>query len=143
MSEQNRPLRLVKEVPAPPERVFEAWLDPAALARFMCPAEGSSVARAEVDARAGGAFLIVMHIGGQDLPHRGEYLEIVPHERLVFTWLSHVAGPGSRVTLTFEPLASGHTRLTLEHVGLDESVRGKHEQGWTQILKALAAATPP
>jgi uncharacterized protein YndB with AHSA1/START domain len=140
MSETNPSLRLVKEVPAPPHRVFDAWLDPTALTRFMCPAEGSRVAKAEVDARVGGAFLIVMHIGGRDLPHRGEYLEIVPYERLVFTWLSHVAGPGSRVSLTFEPLANDRTRLTLEHEGLDESVRGKHEQGWTLILNALAAA---
>ena len=142
MSESRPSVRLVHDIPAAPRRVFEAWLDPAALARFMCPAEGSRVSKAEVDARVGGAFLILMHIGGKDLPHRGEYIEIVPHERLAFTWLSHVAGPGSRVTLTFEPSASGHTRLTLEHVGLEEAVRSKHEAGWSAILSCLARDPP-
>jgi uncharacterized protein YndB with AHSA1/START domain len=130
---------LVRTVPAPPRKVFEAWFDPAVLQRFMCPSAGSSVARVEVDARVGGSFLIMMHVAGKDLPHRGQYLEIVRYERLVFTWNSHVAGEGSRVTLRFEPLPGYQTLLTLEHVGLAEAVRAQHEGGWAHILDALAA----
>src|SRR5690348_6645127 len=88
-------------VPAPLRTVFEAWLDPKALRHFMCPAPGTRVTRAESDPRVGGKFLIVMHVGGEDLPHRGEYLEITRYTRMVFTWLSVHAGEASRFTLRF------------------------------------------
>ncbi|HEX6277963.1 MAG TPA: SRPBCC domain-containing protein [Polyangiaceae bacterium] len=142
MNESAPSVRLVKEIPADPRRVFRAWLDPLALQRFMCPMQGASVPKAETDARVGGKFLVVMRIGEKDLPHHGEYLEIVPYERLVFTWLSHRASGNSRVTLTFEAIASG-TRLTLEHRGLDDdSARRDHEHGWTMILACLASDVP-
>jgi uncharacterized protein YndB with AHSA1/START domain len=97
-------------VPAPPRMVFEAWLDPEALGRFMCPTPGSRVTRVECDARVGGKFLIVMNVGGQDLPHHGEYLEIARYTRLVFTWLSVYAGEGSRVTLRSPSIPAARPR---------------------------------
>jgi uncharacterized protein YndB with AHSA1/START domain len=126
-------------IPAPPPAVFEAWLDREALQRFMCGGPGVRVTRAECDPRVGGQFLIVMNVQGHDLPHRGDYLEIERHKRIVFTWLSHLAGEGSRVTLTFEEAPGGQTRLTLEHVGLaDADIRGKHHGGWSHILTELS-----
>ena len=130
-------LTLVRTIPAPPRRVFEAWLDQRALLRFMCPAEGASVSRVEVEPRVGGSFLIVMNVGGLDLPHRGEYLEIERYQRLVFTWNSAPAGEGSRVTLRFEALPNEQTRLTLEHAGLAQAARAPHQSGWTHILGEL------
>jgi uncharacterized protein YndB with AHSA1/START domain len=127
-------------IPAPPRTVFEAWLDPEALRRFMCPAPGTSVTRAECDPRVGGKFLVVMNVGGQDLPHRGEYLEIERYTRIVFTWLSAHAGEGSRVTLHFAESPGGQTKLTLEHVGLaDAEIRTRHHSGWSSILAELSA----
>jgi len=127
-------------VPALPRKVFEAWLDPDALRRFMCPAPGSHVSRAECDPRVGGKFLIVMNVGGNDIPHRGEYLEIERYTRLVFTWRSPHAGEGSRVTLHFAESPGGETKVTLEHVGLpDAEVRARHHDGWSRILAELAA----
>ena len=126
-------------VPAPPRTVFEAWLDPKALRRFMFAAPGGRVTRAEADPRVGGKFLIVMHIAGKDIPHHGEYLEIERYTLLVFTWLSPLAGEGSRVTLRFAEDPGG-TKLRLEHVGLAEAeTRRKHHDGWGNILKELAA----
>ena len=128
-------------VPAPPRQVFEAWLDPKALRQFMCPEAGSHVTHAESEPRVGGKFLIVMNVGGQDLPHRGEYLEITRYTRLVFTWRSAHAGEGSRVTLHFAEAPGGKTKLTLEHVGLpDAEIRARHESGWSNILKELSAS---
>ena len=130
-------------VPAPPRTVFEAWLDPEALRRFMCPAPGTRVTRAECDPRVGGKFLIVMNVGGQDLPHRGEYLEIERHTRMVFTWVSAHAGEGSRVTLRFVEIPGGRTRLTLEHVGLPDAEQANHHSGWSNILAELSALDGP
>src|SRR5687767_2834522 len=111
-------------IPAPPRVVFEAWLDPKALQRFMCGGPGVTVTKVECDPRVGGRFLIVMNVEGHEIEHRGEYLEIERYERLVFTWLSPYAGAGSRVTLRFAQGRKGETRLSLEHVGLAESERG-------------------
>jgi uncharacterized protein YndB with AHSA1/START domain len=129
-------------IPAPPRVVFEAWLDREALQRFMCGGPGVRVTRAECDPRVGGKFLIVMNVEGHDLPHQGEYLEIERYTRIVFTWRSHLAGEGSRVTLSFAESGRGETRLTLEHVGLaDAEIRSKHHGGWSHILTELFALT--
>jgi len=129
-------------IPAPPRVVFEAWLDREALQRFMRGGPEVRVTRAECDPRVGGQFLIVMNVKGHDLPHHGEYLEIERYERIVFTWRSHLAGEGSRVTLTFAEAPRRQTRLTLEHVGLaDAEIRGKHHVGWSHILTELSGVT--
>jgi uncharacterized protein YndB with AHSA1/START domain len=131
-------------IPAPPRLVFEAWLDREALQRFMCGGPGVRVTRAECDPRVGGQFLVVMNVEGHELPHRGEYLEIERYTRIVFTWLSHLAGEGSRVTLTFAEAPRRQTRLTLEHVGLaDAEIRGKHHGGWSHILSELLSILRP
>jgi len=120
--------------------VFEAWLDAEALRRFMCPAPGSWVSRAECDPRVGGKFLIVMNVGGRDIAHSGEYLEIERYTRIVFTWRSPTAGEGSRVTLRFADAPGGQTQLILEHEGLpDAEVRSDHHSGWSHILMELSA----
>ena len=123
-----------------PQAAFDAWLDPAALAIFMCPQPGGSVGKVTVDARVGGRFLITMIVGGKELPHHGEYLEIERYTRLAFTWRSHHAGDGSRVLITFAPAdpAGRTTRLVLEHSGLDEAAVAPHTVGWTNILERLA-----
>jgi uncharacterized protein YndB with AHSA1/START domain len=139
MKESAPTVFIERLLPAPPRTVFDAWLDPEALRRFMCPMPGTRITHAECDARVGGRFLIVMNIGGQDLPHHGQYLEIERYTRLVFTWLSAVAGEGSRVTLRFAASPGGQTRLTLEHVGLaDAAARVSHHEGWSNVLAELA-----
>jgi uncharacterized protein YndB with AHSA1/START domain len=126
-------------IPAPPRVVFDAWLDPEALQRFMCGGPGVSVTRVECDPRVGGKFLIVMNVEGHDVEHRGEYLEIERYERLAFTWRSLYAGERSRVNLQFAETRNGETRLTLEHVGLDDAeMRSKHHEGWSHILSELS-----
>ena len=142
MNHQAPALVIERVIPAAPHTVFDAWLDAAALQRFMCGGPGVRVTSAECDPRVGGRFLIVMNVGGQDLPHRGEYLEIRRHTRIVFTWLSHLAGEGSQVTLTFAEAPRRQTRLTLEHVGLASAeIRGMHDMGWSHILTELSALT--
>lgn len=135
---ENPTLVLERTIPAPPEVVFAAWLEPKALARFMCPSAGMTVGKVTTDPRVGGQFLIVMCVGERELPHQGVYEVIEPHRRLVFTWRSHHAGENSRVTLTFETQREGETRLCLVHQGLDTPpARQAHRQGWTGILAAL------
>jgi uncharacterized protein YndB with AHSA1/START domain len=139
MSEAIPDVVIERKIAAPPRKVFEAWLDPQALKRFMFPTAGAGVALARCDARVGGQFVIVMTVGGDEKEARGEYLEIKRYSRIEFTWLSCHAGSNSRVTLLFSETADGHTQLTLEHRGLPslESCNG-HRNGWAHILEALS-----
>ncbi len=138
MNEQFE-VKVTKVIPAPQKDVFEAWLDPEALARFMLPAEGMSSPKVEVDAREGGSFLIVMKAGDKEMPHRGDYLTIQKYERLSFTWISAYTIPDSTVTLDLKALSPTETELTLTHVGFpnEESCKN-HEGGWGKILATLS-----
>ena len=96
-----------------------------------------TVPRAQSDGKKGGKFEIVMAAGEQEIPHHGEYLEVDPHSKLVFTWESPFSLAGSTVTLTLSPSEKG-TRLVLEHIRfVDEESRNNHEGGWTAILEQL------
>ncbi len=131
-------LRLTQHIPAAPARVFDAWLDPEKLMRFMTPMPGATVTRAETDPRVGGRYDIVMTSGDTEIPHWGEYRQIDRPDRLVFTWNSPHAARDSLVTLTFD--ADGDaTLLTLVHDRFpSEGSRDGHEKGWGGILDALS-----
>ena len=132
-------LTVTRQIPAPPQRVFEAWLDPAMLARFMTPRQGMSVPKAESDATVGGRFAILMAEGEMEIPHAGTYLEINRHSRLKFTWESPFSVEGSTVTLDFAE-KNGGTEVTLTQVKFaDEAARDSHKGGWDAILGALAS----
>ena len=137
----SSPLELTvsRTIPASRKEVFEAWLSPDALQRFMCPAEGMSVPKVEVDAREGGSFLIVMMVGDKEMPHRGEYKTINRYEQLAFTWVSEHSMPGSLVTIDFKEKSPSETEVILHHVGFpSEESRTNHEGGWGRILETLS-----
>lgn len=131
-------LQVSKTINAAPEKVFNAWLDPEMLARFMLPGPNTSVPSASSDATVGGRFAILMKSGDDEIPHAGTYKEIDPHSRIVFTWESPYSSDDSTVTLDFAP-GEGGTLVTLTHVKFpSEDSRDNHEGGWTQILTVLA-----
>lgn len=134
-------LEVTRALPYPPERVFDAWLDPALLAKFMIPGPGMSVPEAQSDARVGGRFRIIMRTpDNNDLPHEGEYLAIDRPNRLQFTWNSPYSQDDSTVTLDFEPDGDG-TQLRLHHIRFpNEESRDNHQGGWGLILDALQGA---
>lgn len=134
-------LDVTHDLPFSPERVFDAWLDPEMLKKFVTPGPGMTVPEAETDPRKGGRFRIVMRAPeAGDMPHGGEYLEIDRPNRLVFTWESPYSVEGSTVTLEFTPIDSG-TRVTLTHVRFpDGESRDNHKAGWAAILASLATA---
>ena len=129
-----------KLINAPQDAVFNAWLDPAMLARFMMPGPNMTVPHAATDPTEGGRFEIVMKAGDDEIPHAGTYKEIDPHSRIVFTWESPFSIDGSTVTLSFDQEGDG-TRVTLNHVRFaSEEARNNHEGGWSAILAALGEA---
>jgi uncharacterized protein YndB with AHSA1/START domain len=125
------------------ERVFDAWLDPDRLGRFLCAGD-THVACIEVDARVGGAFRVIMASERGESDHHGRYVEIARPERLRFTWASAATGGAETdVTVTFDAVGEG-TRITIVHLGLvDETVVRRHHGGWLSILDKCRDALSP
>jgi uncharacterized protein YndB with AHSA1/START domain len=148
-------VRLERLIPAPPGLVYQAWLDPNLLARWMAP--GSlTMARAEVEEWPGGSYRIWHEDSGRDAGgFEAELLELVPDERLVFRWgfvgPERTEGPvfDSRLTVTLSADADGRTLLTLVHEQLGElaaampAVAENVGPGWDSALGKLAAALSP
>lgn len=133
-------LTVERTIKAPQADVFNAWLNPEMLRRFMMPVPGMSVPKATSDAKTGGRFEILMVSGETEIPHSGTYREIDPHDRIVFTWESPFSVDESTVTLTFSP-KDGGTHVTLTHTRFqNEETRDNHKGGWTGILGALDTA---
>ncbi len=78
-------LTLVRRIKATPAKVYAALTKPEELARWWRPDAGP-VLRAEADVHPGGRFQIVFRTqDGEEHSSRGEYREVVPDARLVFT----------------------------------------------------------
>ena len=134
-------LELDRALAAPPERVFRAWTEPAELARWFCP-NPELPTSAEVDLRVGGAYRIRM--GTFEVA--GVYRTVDAPRALAFTWGWATDAEPARmlVTVTFEPLDGGGTRLRLRHERfVDDEERASHEWGWTRSLERLPGALAP
>lgn len=129
-------LTLNRRFAASRERVFNAWLDPKTLARFMKPSDLDAVV--STDPVKGGRFSILMKMLGSDIPHEGTYLEIDPYSRLQFTWESANSLDDSVVTIDLVEVDANTTDLTLHQIKFkNESKRDGHIMGWTIMLDLL------
>jgi len=130
-------LTLNKRCKAPVARVFAAWSSPQQVQRWFAPGD-MTVPEAEVDFRVGGAYRIVMQRpDGQQHIVGGVYRDIVPNERLLFTWSWEGSGVTSEVEITLQP-AGEQTDLTLLHRQIPtEESRESHKQGWEGCLAKL------
>jgi uncharacterized protein YndB with AHSA1/START domain len=148
---ESRPavVRLVRTIPAPPERVYRAWLDPDVIRRWFAPAD-FTVAEVAVDERVGGRHSIHHARDGVDLGgFESTLLELVPDRRIVFGWgfvgPDHVPDPDheSRLTIELEPVGIDQTELTLVHERLTAIRSAVPEvdtgvtDGWNQALTKL------
>jgi uncharacterized protein YndB with AHSA1/START domain len=133
-------VRVTRRFSASPERVFDAWLNPGMIGRWMFgPAlREEEVVRISLDARLGGAFSFVVRRQGEEIDHVGEYLVIDRPLRLVFTW-GIAQGDSSRVIIDIVPLKTG-CELTLTHELHPDwaDYASRTEAGWTKMLDALA-----
>jgi uncharacterized protein YndB with AHSA1/START domain len=136
---------IVKDIwiAASPETVFEFFTRADKITRWLAM-------EATVDPRPGGLIRQTHVPDAGDPNHRGEYhmrgefLEVSPPSRVVFTWGFENPDvelpPGSTtVEVTLEPEGAG-TRLTLRHHGLTGRARADTEGGWPEVLRRLAAA---
>ena len=131
-------LSISRTIPAAPKAVYDAWLDPATIARFMAGGADQRVTEARTDPRVGGTFRIVM-TSDKEIAHQGVYKDLVPHSLIRFTWESPYSPADSEVTIKLAPVAGG-TEVSLSQVKfLSEAARDGHRGGWTLILERLAS----
>jgi uncharacterized protein YndB with AHSA1/START domain len=125
-----------RTIAASPEELFDAWLDPEALAIWMRPGAIRST-QAKVDARVGGHYEIVMQSESATYTTVGAYCVIDRPRHLAFTWgPGGTAGFDSLVTVDFLP-QGGCTEVVLTHEKLPEDMREPHRNGWTSGIERL------
>jgi uncharacterized protein YndB with AHSA1/START domain len=127
-----------RTIAASAEDLFDAWLDPEALAEWMRPGTINR-SKARTDPRVGGEYEVIMYGESGEIPHRGVYRLIDRPRRLVFTWISPFAGELSLVTVDFKP-SNGRTEVIVTHEQLPEEAKAAHSRGWTSGLEHLDEA---
>ena len=134
---------ITRDFAAPADAVYRAWTTPELIERWWNAKRGT-VTSAEVDLRVGGQWRYVMTAhGGFEVAFHGEYLEIVPGERIVSTEIYEGAPDAVATnTITFTKTEGG-TRLTIliEHTSQenrDMHVRSGMEDGLRDALDLLA-----
>ena len=135
-------LTIQRRLNAKPDRVYAAWTEPEKIARWFGPAVvDQDTVKAKMDVREGGSFRVSFKTDdGEYHEISGVYREVVPDEKLVFSWAWHSTPEReSLVTVTIKAEGS-HTLLTLLHEQLfDEATKTGHTRGWTGSLDKLEA----
>jgi len=131
---QTEALEHEVRIAARPETVFAFFTDPARMILWKG-------IEATLDPRPGGIYRV--SINGRDVA-RGEYLEVVPNSRVVFTWgwegAESPLPPGSStVEVSLVPDGDG-TLVRLRHTGLPAEIRDVHAAGWEHYLERLTGA---
>jgi uncharacterized protein YndB with AHSA1/START domain len=133
-------LRLRHTFAAPRERVFRAFTDPEELKQWFGPTDGHAIPVAEVDLRVGGRYRIDL-LGPSGSLYRivGEYREVRPPERLVYTWRWEIGEDVGETLVTVEFRERGAaTEVALTHEAFPTAhARDGHEGGWMGCLGRL------
>jgi uncharacterized protein YndB with AHSA1/START domain len=134
-------LEIIRFIKAAPERVYAAWTDPAQLKEWWGP-EGVRTRNLTADVRVGGKYRWdLTSPDGEEMSAFGEYRELIPGKKIVFTWKwdddevwQH------RTSLVTVELSNrdGGTELRFKHEQLpSEESRDRHNEGWNSILDRL------
>lgn len=137
----NGTVRLHRVLRAAPERVYRAFLDPDAMAKWL-PPNGFTGRVHNIDARVGGSYKMSFtnFSTGQSHAFGGEFLELVPHERLRYTDRFDDANlPGEmKTTVTLVKVSCG-TDLNVVQEGIPEVIPTEAcYLGWQESLSLLA-----
>lgn len=134
-------IRLHRVLRAPPERVYRAFLAADAMAKWL-PPHGFTAQVHHVDAKVGGSFRVSFtnFASGGTHTFGGEYLELVPHERLVYTdQFDDPNLPGTmKVTVVLQGVSCG-TDLSVVQEGVPAVIPAEAcYLGWQESLALLA-----
>jgi len=131
---------------APPERVYRAFLDPAAMAKWL-PPHGFTGTVHELDAKVGGKYRMSFTNFGSGNSHSfgGEYLELVPGKRIVHTdRFDDPNLPGEMITTIALVKVSCGTELHVTQEGVPSMIPPEMcYLGWQESLELLAKVVEP
>ena len=139
-------VRLHRVVTTKPEKIYRAFLEGDALAKWL-PPNGFTCTVHELDAKAGGRFKLSFRnfTTGHSHSFGGEYLELVPYERIIYTdKFDDPNLPGEiQVTVTLKQVSCG-TELHIVQAGLPDVIPPEAcYLGWQQSLRNLARLVEP
>lgn len=139
-------VRLHRVLATKPEKVYRAFVEPDALARWL-PPNGFTCTVHAFDAKVGGRFRMAFRnfTTGHSHGFGGEFLELVPHERLRYTDVFDDPNlPGQiDVTVTLTPVAVG-TELQVVQEGIPDAIPvAACTLGWQDSLRHLARLVEP
>lgn len=134
-------IRLHRVLRAPPERVYRAFLDPDAMVKWL-PPNGFTAKVHHMDARAGGSYKMSFtnFTTGKSHSFGGEYLELLPHERIRYTdKFDDPNLPGAmHATITFRKVSCG-TEVNIAQEGVPDVIPAEAcYLGWQESLALLA-----
>ncbi|WP_066255107.1 SRPBCC family protein [Hydrogenophaga flava] len=139
-------VRFHRVLKAPPERIYRAFLDPDAMAKFL-PPHGFTGRVLEMDARVGGVYRMQFtnFSNGQTHAFGGKYLELVPNEKIVNTDLFDDPNlPGQMITTISLKAVSCGTELTAVQEGIPAAIPVEMcYLGWQETLALLAQLVEP
>jgi uncharacterized protein YndB with AHSA1/START domain len=127
-----------RTIRASPERLFDAWTQPALLRQWWGP-ESVICSDAQVDLEVGGRYRIANRFpDGSTVWISGEFEAIERPNRLVYTWrVGSAAAAAERVTVSFEARGTS-TDVVVTHERIpDPATRDQHEHGWRGCLDGL------
>jgi uncharacterized protein YndB with AHSA1/START domain len=133
-------VRVQLVMPAPPEVVFDEWLDPEAMEEWMCPRPVRCVA-ITIEPRVGGAVRFDVDDSGTSVLIAGQFLAIDRPRALRFTWSnSNWKDPTivSIVNVAFEPFGDDETLMSIEHSLMPPEEFDGFHSGWTRTAEQLA-----
>jgi len=128
---------ITREFDAPRHLVFLAWTTPELIKRWWSGGRGE-VTMADVDLRPGGRWRYVLAAGdGTEAAFHGEYLQIVPDERIVSTEVYEAIPDAEAVTTLMLTEMGGRTRLTMlvQHTSRDN--RDRHLEYGDSLQQAM------
>jgi uncharacterized protein YndB with AHSA1/START domain len=139
--DQHTSLAITRRLNASPPKVYAAWTNPESLIRWFATAQAKPGSiEADLDVRVGGHYRISFtdEKSGEYHEVGGLYREVVPNERLKFTWAWHSTPEReSLVTIELKPDASGTLMIFRHEQFVDQAARDNHERGWSKFLDVL------
>ena len=145
-AEKGHTIRLHRVLRAPPARVYKAFVDADAMAKWM-PPNGFTGKVHHLEAKVGGSFRMSFtnFTTGKSHSFGGEFLELTPHERVRYTdRFDDPNLPGEiRMTATFKAVSCG-TELTIVQEGVPSVIPAEAcYLGWQESLAQLAKLVEP
>jgi two-component system cell cycle response regulator DivK len=134
-------VKVTRRFEAPAETVFDSWLLETGVGEWLFATPEGERVRAQIEPHVGGRFEIVERRGGEEVLHTGRYEEMARPLRLAFTLqVPKYSAVSERVTIEITPAADGGCELALRQTLSPGAADGAEriEQGWSEILEALA-----